>query len=74
MTGDTERNSGSRGRIWFTALLLYLSVGVLLTFTLRPDWITPIPGRSDFLDTLLSPRLYWSTLCWPVWLIAGFFR
>lgn len=73
MTGEDTGKQRSRGRIWFSAILLYLAVGVLLTFTLRPDSITPYPGRSDFLDSLLSPQLYWSTLAWPIWLVADLF-
>lgn len=76
---NTEQNNreqtegGSRLRIWISLLVLYLSVGFLLTFTMRPEWIMPVPGHTDFLDALFNPRIYLSALFWPFWLISSLF-
>jgi len=70
---EARENSGSRRRFWFSLTLLYLSIGFLLTFTLRWEWIMPAPGVTDFLDALLNPRIYLSALSWPFWLISSFF-
>jgi len=62
-----------RRRIWIPLLLVYLSLGFLLTFTMRWQWIMPNPGFSDFLDALFNPRIYLSALFWPFWLIQSLF-
>ncbi len=62
-----------RRRIWIPLLLVYLSVGFLLTFTLRWEQVNPNPATTDFLDALLNHRIYLSTLLWPVWLLQSLF-
>ena len=70
---NAPKESGSRLRLWTSLLLLYLSMGFLLTFTLRWQWIMPVPGVTDFLDALLNPWIYLSALSWPFWLLWSFF-
>lgn len=62
-----------RRRLWISLLVLYLSTGFLLTFTMRWQWIMPSPGTSDFLDAIVNPRIYLSALFWPFWLIWSLF-
>lgn len=63
------KDRGSRRRLGVSLLLLYLSMGFLLTFTMRWEWIMPDPGVTDFLDAMVNPRIYLSALTWPYWLI-----
>ena len=72
-TSGTQPESGSRRRIWVSLVVLYISAGFLLTFTLRTQWIMPVPGHTDFLDALLNPRIYLSALFWPFWLLWSLF-
>lgn len=69
-----QTESGSRLRIWISLLVLYISVGFILTFTMRPQWILPNPGRTDFLDALFDSRIYLSALFWPFWLVSSLFQ
>jgi hypothetical protein len=68
-----ESGGGSRRRIWVSLVVLYISAGFLLTFTMRPQWIMPDPGHTDFLDAMINPRIYLSALFWPFWLISSLF-
>jgi len=71
--GMQQTSGERRRRLWFSLVLLYISAGFLLTFTLHPEWIIPVPGHTDFLDALVNPRIYISALFWPFWLVAGLF-
>ncbi len=63
----------SRRRLSISLLLCYVSIGFLLTFALRWQWIMPAPGTSDFLDALFNSRIYLSALTWPYWLLQSCF-
>lgn len=71
--GAGQTADGGRRRLWISLVLLYVSAGFLLTFTLHPEWIIPVPGHTGFLDALINPRIYISALFWPFWLVAGLF-
>lgn len=70
---NNPRRGSSRRRLSISLLFFYISTGFLLTFTLRWQWIMPVPGTSDFLDALFNSRIYLSALTWPYWLISSCF-